>query len=116
MKPTIYSLKSCDTCRKALGALAKAGVDVEVIDIRADGVAPRVLDAFAKDPGPDVLINRRSTTWRQLDEEAREKAMDPETMAGVLAEHPTLMKRPVIIVGETTLVGWTADIQKALNV
>ena len=116
MKPKIYSLISCDTCRKALGALAKAGVDVEVIDIRADGVAPKVLDAFAKDPGPDVLINRRSTTWRQLDEQAREHAMDPGKMADVLAQHPTLMKRPVIVVGDATLVGWNADVQKALNV
>ena len=115
-KPTVYALKSCDTCRKALGALAKAGIEVDVVDIRSEGVPSDVLNAFANDPGPDVLINRRSTTWRQLDEEARERAMAPASMPDVLSQHPTLMKRPVIITSERTLVGWSADVQKALNV
>lgn len=113
-KPTVYSLKSCDTCRKALAALAVAGVDVDVIDIRADGVAPAVLQGLSTDPGPEVVINRRSTTWRQLDDDTRLRAMDREAMADVLAQHPTLMKRPVIMVGDATYVGWGKDVQAAL--
>ena len=61
-----FGLKSCDTCRKALRALD--GRDVEVIDVRADGVSDAdraaMIAAFA-----DKVLNTRSTTWRGLSEE-----------------------------------------------
>ncbi len=111
---TVYALKSCDTCRKALVEMTAAGRTPAVVDIRADGFAPHVLSGLVKDLGPEVLINRRSTTWRGLDEAARTRAMDPATAAMVLAEHPTLMKRPVIVGAGKTLVGWTPAVRAAI--
>ena len=104
----IYALKTCDTCKKAIKALQAAGHELRVTDVRADGVSAqdraRFLEAFG-----DALINRASTTWRGLSE--AERARDP---ADLLAEHPTLMKRPVIEDGSKLYLGWKADVQKAL--
>ena len=105
----IYSLKSCDTCRKAIKAVTAAGHALDIVDVRADGVPPSELARFLERFGED-LVNRRSTTWRGLSEV--ERAGDPATL---LQAHPTLMKRPVIEAADGTLyLGWTKDTQAAL--
>ena len=63
------------------------------------------LEAF-----PDTLVNRRSTTWRQLSES--ERAGDP---IALLQANPALMKPPLIEAGGSLFLGWTADVQAALE-
>ncbi|WP_226622560.1 ArsC/Spx/MgsR family protein [Alloyangia pacifica] len=100
----IYGLKTCDTCRKALKALP----DAEFLDVRADGVPGEVIEKALAEFG-DKLVNTRSTTWRELDDAQRARPA-PE----LLADHPTLMKRPLILDGESMYLGWTKDVQAAL--
>lgn len=104
----LYGLKTCDTCRKALKALTEAGHDVTFVDVRADGLEEKDLGEFLKSFG-DELVNRRSTTWRNLDEQARS-----HPAADLLETHPTLMKRPVIRHGGQLYLGWAKDTQAAL--
>lgn len=111
---TLYGLKNCDTCKKAMKALDAGGVDYAFIDIRAEAdlkaLVPRWIDAVGAGP----LVNTRSTTWRGLSETDRARA---ETgPAGLLADHPTLVKRPVIETGDKVFVGWTKHAQAALGV
>ncbi|MEL6476250.1 MAG: Spx/MgsR family RNA polymerase-binding regulatory protein [Pseudomonadota bacterium] len=110
----IYSLKTCDTCRKAIKALEAARQSLEITDIRADGVPRDALAGWLEALGPEVLVNSRSTTWRGLDDAERAKAASANTALDLLMTHPTLMKRPVIVAGETVHVGWTQTVQKAL--
>jgi len=105
----VHVLKSCDTCRRALKALEAAGLAPQVVDIRANGVAPADLARFHAVFG-DALVNRRSTTWRGLS--AAERARDPLEL---LAAHPTLMKRPVIETGDGALhLGWNSKVRQAV--
>ena len=113
---TVYTLKSCDTCRKALAEMQGAGLAPEVVDVRDDGVPAAVLDRLVAELGPDAVVNRRSTTWRELDEGTRARAMDPGTAADVLAAQPTLMKRPAIVTAAAAHVGWTPAVRAALGV
>lgn len=107
----LYGLKTCDTCKKALKALEAAGHDVTFVDVRADGVSQAQLADWSAAHGA-ALINTRSTTWRGLDEAARARAdTDP---VGLLAEHPALMKRPVIVTGAASHLGWSKDVQAHL--
>lgn len=111
---TLYGLKNCDTCKKALKALEAAGRTVRFVDIRAEADLAAKLPGWLDAAGPDRLINTRSTTWRGLNEAERARAQsDP---AGLLAAHPTLIKRPVIETGGAVHVGWTKDVQAQLSV
>lgn len=102
----IIGLKTCDTCRKARKALP----DADFVDVRGDGVPEAVLaEAMAR--FGDALTNTRSTTWRGLDDVTRALPQ-----AKVLAAHPTLMKRPLIVDGADMYLGWTAEIRCALGV
>ncbi|WP_390915332.1 ArsC/Spx/MgsR family protein [Pseudosulfitobacter sp. SM2401] len=102
----IYGLKNCDTCRKALKALA----GFELVDARADGVPQEVLNA-AYAQFDAQLLNTRSTTWRGLSE--AERAGAP---LDLIAQHPALMKRPLIVKDDQMYLGWTKDTQAALGV
>lgn len=103
-----YGLKSCDTCRKALKAIASTGQAVEVVDVRADGLSAAdivvIIDQFGA-----TAVNRASTTWRGLSDD--EKAGEP---AALLAAYPTLMKRPVIEKDGVWTIGWKADVANAV--
>lgn len=109
MRITLYGLKNCDTCKKALKAFAEADHAVDFIDIRAEADLSVSVPAWLDAVGSDALVNRRSTTWRGLDDEARAQAP-----AALLVEHPTLVKRPVIEANGQVYVGWTKDVQAAL--
>lgn len=109
---TLYGLKTCDTCKKALKALEAAGYSVTYIDVRADGVPTDVLQGWLAEHG-QILVNTRSTTWRGLDEGQRlQTETDP---AALLALHPTLIKRPVIVRDGGVTVGWTKALQVELG-
>ncbi len=109
MSLTLYGLKNCDTCKNALKALEGAGKTVAFVDIRAEADLPRLLPGWLDVAGSDLLINRRSTTWRTLSEAARaQPALD------LLTAHATLIKRPVIAHGNDVHVGWSKDVQAAL--
>lgn len=109
MSLTLYGLKNCDTCKKALKALEAAGRTVTFVDIRAEADLSALLPTWLSAAGPDLLINRRSTTWRNLSE--GERAAEP---LALLSEHPTLIKRPVIDLDGQVHVGWAKDVQAAL--
>ena len=111
MPLTFYGLKSCDSCRAALKALAVVGIEVDHRDVRDDGVPAETLRQAIERHGADKLINRRSTTWRELDERARQG----EPIA-LLQAHPSLMKRPLIFQADGgSTVGWDAAARNALG-
>ncbi|MCR8547222.1 arsenate reductase [Salipiger sp. P9] len=101
----LYGLKNCDTCRKALKALPQAAF----VDVRTEGVPADLLAAAYARFG-EKLVNTRSTTWRGLSEE--ERARPPLEL---LAQQPTLMKRPLIAEGDALYLGWDKATQAALG-
>ncbi len=112
MELTVYHLKNCDTCKKAIKSLADAGHELTLVDVRADGMPKAALEVAANSVGWQNLLNTRSTTWRGLPD--ADKADISETKAlALMREHPTLIKRPVIVSANTTTVGW--DRQTALH-
>lgn len=100
-----FGLKTCDTCRKALKALAAAEKSPEIIDVRKDGVSPDDLAIIIAQFG-DAALNKASTTWRGLSDTEKE-----QPVADLLAAHPTLMKRPVIEADGQWTIGWKSDVQ-----
>lgn len=115
MTLTVYHLKTCDTCRKAIKALTAAGHALTLIDVRAEGVPKETLVSFVNALGFETLLNTRSTTWRGLSD--TEKAgVDAEKAIALMGEHPTLIKRPIITDGAKTTVGWKAEMQKVWGV
>ncbi len=106
-KITVYGLAACDTCRQARRWLANAGAEVQWHDVRADGLPPDLTERLAGSAGWEQLVNRRSQTWRSLDAARRDQVQtDP---AELLANYPTLMKRPVLETPDRVVVGFSEE-------
>ena len=82
----IYGLKNCDACK----AFLKAEPDFELIDVSITPVPEDILKKAIEIFGEE-LINKRSTTWRKLEIETREKR--PQE---IIRLHPKVMKRPLV--------------------
>ncbi len=113
---TLYGLRTCDTCRKALKALASGGVSAAFVDVRAEADLATLAPIWLQAVGVDALVNRKSTTWRALSDDERAAASTGAEAAALLSAHPTLVKRPVIVTADGAVyVGWTHDVQAALG-
>lgn len=106
-----YSLKTCDTCRKAIKQLCAAGHAFEIIDVRADGVPRAVIETWLEKKDWTVVLNTRSTTWRGLDDQGKNN-IDASKAVALMLSHPTLIKRPIIERGDEIFVGWKKDVQE----
>lgn len=105
---TLYGIPNCDTVRKARKWLADSGVEHNFIDLREAPPTRVQVTGWLKSVGPERLINRRSTTFRQLSDADR-STLDGSDAANVLIAHPTLIKRPVLEWQDHVSVGFTTD-------
>jgi Spx/MgsR family transcriptional regulator len=101
---TVYGIKQCDTCRKALKWLSDQGIEHRFHDFRVEGLSAVVLQDWLNSPFTGKIVNRRSTTWRQLSDEQRQ--LEGAALVELLLEHPTLIKRPVLVRDEIVAVGF----------
>jgi len=111
---TLYGLKNCDTCKKALKALEAHDRETAFVDIREEADLERLVPAWLTAVGAEKLVNKRSTTWRTLSEVDKADALGTGAK-DVLIANPTLIKRPVIDTGADILVGWDNGAQQALR-
>jgi Spx/MgsR family transcriptional regulator len=104
---TLYGLPNCDTCKKARNWLNRFELPHNFIDYRANPVAAEQLKAWAQRlSGWEKLVNKSSTTWRNLLPQRKDPRSDPEWTL-LLKEYPALIRRPVVLLGEEVSVGFT---------
>ena len=102
---TIYGLASCDTTRAARKWLGGQGIAHSFHDVREDGLTRARVEGWVKQLGWESVLNKASTTWRELPQEAKE-ALDQKKAVALLLTHPTLVKRPVLDRGGDLSIGF----------
>ena len=105
---TIFGIKNCDTMKKARTWLDGHGIAYRFHDYKADGIDRGHLEAWAKAVGWELLLNRAGTTFRRLPEKEKEGLTEKKAIALMLAQ-PSMIKRPVLDVGGSLLVGFKPD-------
>ena len=98
----VYGIKNCDTVKKAIVYLNDCAIDFQFIDFRQNPISLQVLKKMVESVGWELLINKRSTTYRSLSEEEKSNIN-----YDLVLKLPTLIKRPVLIQGEKTMVGFS---------
>lgn len=104
---TVYGIKNCDTVKKAQKWLADHQIPAQLHDYRSNGIDQHFLLQIEALFGWEALVNKRSTTWRNLAEEQK-KNLDKQTALSLLLAEPTLIKRPIILGGAQPLIGFDA--------
>ncbi|MEG9544962.1 ArsC family reductase [Mannheimia sp. HC-2023] len=105
MTTLVYGIKNCDTVKKALKWLEENNQQPQLHDYRVDGLNTDWLVEMETKFGWENLVNKRSTTWRNLDDEVKNN-LNRETALKVLTEQPTLIKRPIVIKDDVALIGF----------
>ena len=105
---TLYGIKNCSTVKKARDWLAQHGIAYQFHDVRADGLTLEQLQDFTARVDWQVLLNRSSTSWRQLTPEQKTD-VTLENAVQLLHATPTLLKRPVLDTGERLIVGFKGE-------
>lgn len=91
----VYGIRNCDTVKQARRWLDAQGIAHRFHDFRSDGLEPARLAHWLQALGWEQLVNRRSTTWRQLDANTRDR-LSAATAPDLLLGEPTLLRRPVL--------------------
>ena len=91
---TVYGIRGCDNCRKALKYLSAKKIEHRFHDIRSDGLDRRMLERWSERVAWETLVNRRSLTWRRMPDADRGGMTQSRAFTAIL-NRPTLMKRPV---------------------
>ncbi len=92
---TVFGIESCDTVKRARQWFEKNELEYSFHDFRDDGITEEQLSEWVKELGWETLLNRRSTTWRNLPD--KQKINLDETKAiSIMKKQPTIIKRPVI--------------------
>ncbi len=109
MTTTLYGLNNCDTCRKARNWLTRFGIEHAFVDYRDARPAPETLVEW-KDRlgGWDAMVNKSSPTWRNLPPERKTPRSDAEWKL-LIREHPTLVRRPVVVTGDGVVTQGFSD-------
>lgn len=113
-KATVFCIKTCNTCKTAKKELADAGYAVFDRDVRAKDMGLADWESIEREIGWERMVNKKSQTWRNIDESAK-AGLDRDRAIELMVEKPTLMKRPVIDLGDRMLVGWTDDVKAELG-
>ena len=94
----LYGIPNCDTVKRARARawLGERGVAHEFHDFKKAGVPADGLDAWLAVLGWEALLNRRGTTWRQIDVASQATVVDAASAAALMRAQPSLIKRPVV--------------------
>ena len=109
MAITLYGITNCDTVKKARAWLEASGVAHRFVDYRADGLDPKNLARWKSAVGWGKLLNKASTTFKELTD-ADKQGLDEKKALALMQAHPTLIKRPVLDVGGKITIGFKPEI------
>ncbi len=104
----LFGIPNCDTMKKARQWLTDHAVEYEFHDYKKQGVDEKRLRQWVKQVGWEVLLNRRGTTWRKLDETLKANIGEASAIR-IMLDNPSIIKRPVMEHGKSLQVGFKAE-------
>lgn len=104
---TLLHNPRCSTSRHAVDAAD--GHDVEIVQyLKTPLSETELLDLIGKLEDDPTDLVRRDATFKELGLSDADVS-SPEQVAKVVAEHPKLMQRPVLIRGDRAIIGRPKD-------
>lgn len=102
----IYGIPNCDTVKKAQTWLKNNHIDFEFHDFKKEGVSAKKLQEWDKKAGYEAFLNKKSTTWKDVDEAVKETITSFDKAVPLLQEKTSMIKRPVIEDGKFLFFGF----------
>jgi arsenate reductase len=111
----IHGIKNCDTMKKARGWLEARGIAHDFHDYKTAGIGRDALEGWVAKVGWEALLNRSGTTFKKL-ADADKQGLDKAKAIALMLAQPSMIKRPVLVVGGDILVGFKPELyERALG-
>ncbi len=104
----MFGIANCDTVKKAKKWLEQHAIEYTFHDYKKLGVDEAVINHAIKCFGIDVVVNKRGTTYRKLSDHEKSNINESNVLA-LLTEHTSMIKRPILTIGEEILIGFDAE-------
>lgn len=104
----LYGIKACDTMKKARTWLDENAVSYDFHDYKSVGIDREHLTRWCEEHGWQVVLNRAGTTFRKLDD-GQKADLDQARAIDLMLAQPSMIKRPVLDLGDRTLIGFKPD-------
>lgn len=104
----MYCYKKCSTCKKAAAFLRSQGAIFEEIDYTEQPLTVDELRAYWQRSGLPLrkFFNTSGMLYRELGVKDQLTDMSETEQLKLLAAHPMLVKRPILVTNEVVLVGF----------
>jgi arsenate reductase (glutaredoxin) len=111
LKPKIYTLKTCDSCRKATNWLTDNQIPFQEIPIRENPPATLELSLALDNFSGDIrkLFNTSGQDYRNLNLKDKLPTLSPQQALQLLSSNGNLIKRPFLISNDITLIGFNPE-------
>ncbi|HTJ52817.1 MAG TPA: ArsC family reductase [Cyclobacteriaceae bacterium] len=93
---TVYGIKNCNTVKKALDWLKENNIEFEFHDYKTKGISESKLKEWSKQVGWESLVNKKGTTWRQLEDKVKDKVTNQTEAISLMKDKTSVIKRPLI--------------------
>lgn len=108
----VYGIPNCDTVKKALTWLKNNQVDFEFHDFKKEGISTKKLQEWNKKAGYEVFLNKKSTSWKEVDDAVKETITSFDKAVPLLQEKTSMIKRPVIEDGKFLFFGFDEGVYR----
>jgi len=92
----VYGIPNCDTVKKARDWFKNHNINYEFHDFKKEGISAEKLNEWDAKAGYEKFLNKKSTTWKDLDPDAKDSIKTSDDALNLLREKTSMIKRPVI--------------------
>jgi arsenate reductase len=100
----VYEKRTCTTCKNLAVLLQEKGVDFDRVDYHVEPLSELEIRALVEKTGRPAreLFRAREAVHEELG--LGEREVDDDEAIALMAEHPELMQRPVVVRGDRAVL------------
>jgi len=100
----VYEKRTCTTCKNLFALLEERGIDFDRVDFHVEPLSREELSELVRKAGVPAreLFREREPVFKELG--LGEREVDDDEALDLMAEHPQLLQRPVVVRGERAVL------------
>ena len=106
---TVYEKRTCTTCKNLLALLEERGIDFDRVDFHVEPLQRDEIAELVRKAGVPAreLFRAREPVFTELG--LGERQVEDDEAIDLMAEHPELLQRPVVVRGERAVLARPID-------
>ena len=101
---TVYEKRTCTTCQSLAALLEERGIDFDRVDYHVEPLTEGQIRELVRKTGRPARALFRASSPVYEDHHLADREPDDDEAIALMAVHPTLMQRPVVVRGDRAVL------------